>query len=185
MAWTSRPAVHAPPRHRGGRQLARQKPTAPLVPVGRKVAEPGGMGHAKRAHAKLRCVETTLTAENGRTLRLSNVVREGDGSVATFDATLSIPGGSVTTTVHEYGTWLPSFFRELADGWRGFDDVKTFASLEGELWIEARHDGLGTLYCTVHLRQPAPPEWELSAVLDFGAGAHLGEIAKELVQLLG
>lgn len=126
-----------------------------------------------------------MIAENGRTLRLSNVVRESDGSVATFDATLSVPGGSVTTTVFEFGTWLPRFFRELADSWRGFEDAKSFASLEGELLIEARHDGVGTIYCDVHLRQPAPPEWELSALLDFGAGAQVGAIAEELERLLG
>jgi hypothetical protein len=130
-------------------------------------------------------VEIALTAENGRTLRLSNVVREGDGSVAAFDATLSIPGGSVTTTVHEFGTWLPRFFREIAADWRGFDGVRSFASLEGELVIDARHDGLGTVYCSVSIRQPAPPEWELSAELDFGAGAHLAAMAEELEHLLG
>lgn len=126
-----------------------------------------------------------MTAENGRTLRLSNVVREGGGSVASFEATLSVPGGSVSTTVSEFGTWLHRFFREMADEWRGFEGVKSFASLEGELWIEARHDGVGTIYCQVRLRQPEPPEWELSAVLDFGAGAQVGAIASELERLLG
>lgn len=139
----------------------------------------------KLARAKLGLVETTLTAENGRMLRLSNVVREGDGSVVSFDATLSVPGGSVTTTVYEFGTWFHRFFRQMADDWRGFEDVKSYASLEGELWIEARHDGVGTIFCEVHLRQPTPPEWELSAALDFGAGAQVGAIASELERLMG
>ena len=130
-------------------------------------------------------MEITLTAENGRTLRLSNVVRGGDGLVEAYEATLTMPGGSVTTIVHEYGTSLPQFFRELADAWQGFDHVKTFASLEGELTVDARHDGLGTVYCEVCLGQPWPPEWRLSAVLDFGAGAHLENIAGEIDQLLG
>lgn len=91
---------------------------------------PGDRWHSKaESHAKLGLVETTLTAENGRTLRLSNVVREGGGSVASFEATLSVPGGSVTTRVSEFGTWLHRFFRELADEWRGFEGVKSFASL--------------------------------------------------------
>ncbi|MDP9441766.1 MAG: DUF6228 family protein [Actinomycetota bacterium] len=130
-------------------------------------------------------MEITLTAENGRTLCISNVVRGGDGVVETYDATLTIPGGSVTTTVHEFGTWLPRFFRELADAWRGFDDAKTFGSLEGELTIDARHDGRGTVYCHVCLRQPWPPEWKLCAVLDFGAGAHLDTLADEIEAVLG
>jgi hypothetical protein len=130
-------------------------------------------------------MDVTLTAENGRTLRLFDVVRENDGLVSTFAATLSVPGGSVTTTVHEFGTSLHRFFRELADDWSGFEDVKSFTSLEGELWIKARHDGVGTIYCEVHLRQPAPPEWELSAELDFGAGAQVAAIADQVERLLG
>jgi hypothetical protein len=129
-------------------------------------------------------VEVTLTAENGRTLRLGNVVRSGDGSID-YDATLTVPGGSVTTTVHEHGTWLPGFFRDLAGAWMGFDDPKSFGSLEGQLTIYARHDGLGTVFCEVTLRQPWPPEWSLSASLDFGAGAHLEVIAAEIGALLG
>jgi len=130
-------------------------------------------------------VEVIVTAENGRTLRLGNVVRSGNGMVDSYDATLTVPGGSVTTTVHEYGAWLPGFLRELSDAWKGFDGVKSFASLEGELTIDARHDGLGTVSCEVTLRQPWPPEWSLSVVLDFGAGAHLEAIADEIDALLG
>lgn len=130
-------------------------------------------------------VELTLTAENGRTLHLRGVRRSADGSVESYEATLAISGGSVTATVHEYGTWLPRFFRELADAWRGFDDVKSFASLEGELWIEARHDGRGTVVCQVTIRQPRPPTWSLSAELDFGAGANLDAVARDVEGLLG
>lgn len=125
-----------------------------------------------------------MIAENGRTLKLCNVVRSGDGSVD-YDATLTVPGGSVTKTVHEYGTGLPGFFRDLANAWQGFDDAKSFGSLDGELTIDARHDGLGTVFCEVTLRQPWPPELSLSAVLDFGAGAHLQAIADEIDVLLG
>ena len=130
-------------------------------------------------------VELTLTAENGRLLHIANVERGRDGRVDRYEATLSIPGGSITTSVTEYGTWLSRFFRELADDWRGFDDVKSFGSLEGELIIDARHDGLGTVYCEVFLRQPWPPEWTLSAVMDFGAGAQLATIADDMERLLG
>jgi hypothetical protein len=131
-----------------------------------------------------RGVEVTLTAENGRTLRLDSVERGGDGRIDSFQVTLTFPGGAATATVHEYGTVLPNFFRELADAWRGFDGVKSFASLEGELSIEAHHDGLGTVYCEVSLGQPWPPEWTLSLVLDFGAGAHLETIARDVEELL-
>lgn len=133
---------------------------------------------------KIASVDLTLTAENGRTLRLSNVVRGDDGRIESYEATLTIEGGSITTAVHEFGTWLPRFFREIADAWRGFDGVRSFTSLEGELTIDARHDGHGTVFCEVCLRQPWPPEWKLSAQLDFGAGAHLEGLASEIEQLL-
>lgn len=87
--------------------------------------------------------------------------------------------------MHECGTWLPGFFRHLANAWRGFDDAKSFGSLEGELTIDARHDGLGTVFCEVTIRQPWPPDWSLTATLDFGAGAHLQAIADEIDVLLG
>jgi len=51
--------------------------------------------------------------------------------------------------------------------------------------IDARHDGLGTVDCEVCLRQPCPPEWAFSAVLEFDAAAHLGTAAGELGRLLG
>ena len=54
-----------------------------------------------------------------------------------------------------------------------------------ELTIEARHDGVGTVYCDIQLRQHSLPEWMVSAVLDFGAGAHLTESAGEVEGLLG
>lgn len=129
--------------------------------------------------------EATLTAENGRTLQLQRLTSRDDEAVWEFEATLSIPGGSVTTIVYDHGTSLASFFRELADAWRGFSDIKSFGSLEGQFTIDARHDGLGTVHCDVRLRQPWPPEWEVSASLDFGAGAHLDELAKEIERFVG
>jgi hypothetical protein len=79
--------------------------------------------------------------------------------------------------VREPGPPLATYFRALADAWRGFDGIKRFASLEGQLTIEARHDGRGTVWCDIGLGQPWPPEWELSASLDLGAGAHLDGLA--------
>lgn len=131
-------------------------------------------------------MEVALTGENGRSLRLSNVVRAGDGSIEAYEATLTVPGVvSAATVVYEHLSHLASFFRDLADAWRGFDGVKSFASLEGHLTIEARHDGKGTVYCDVCLRQPWPPEWKSSAVLDFGGGAHLESLANDVSALFG
>ena len=129
--------------------------------------------------------EVTLTAENGRTLMLRRLTSPDDESIWTYEATLAIPGGAVATVIYDHGPWLAGYFREVADAWQGFDDTKSFSSLEGQLTMDARHDGLGTVYCAVRLGQPWPPEWHVSAVLDLGAGAHLEHLADEIEGFLG
>lgn len=126
-----------------------------------------------------------LTAGNGRTLSLERVSHRDDVSVWSYQATLAVSGGAMTTVVYEHGGWLATYFRELADAWSGFEGTKSFASLEGQLTIDASHDGLGTVWCVVHLRQPSPPEWDFSASFDFGAGAQLDHMANEVHMFVG
>jgi hypothetical protein len=71
-----------------------------------------------------------LNAGNGRRLILERVSRRDVDPVWSFRATLAAHEGTATTTVYEHGRRLAAFFRKLADGWRGFDGVKSFASLE-------------------------------------------------------
>jgi hypothetical protein len=98
--------------------------------------------------------------------------------------TLSLPEGDVTTEVWEMGTGLGPYFRDLANSWQGFEGSKDYSSLEGQFGLSCRHDGRGTVTCSVTLRQPAPPEWSVKAVLDFGAGAHLERLADEVESFL-
>jgi hypothetical protein len=124
--------------------------------------------------------QVELTAENGRVLTLRRISSPNEDSIWRYEATLRVDGGQMTTVVLDLGTGLRDLFTGLAEAWKGFDGTRSFGSLEGQLTIEARHDGLGTVRCDVHLRQPSPPEWDLSATLDFGAGAQLGQLAKDL-----
>jgi hypothetical protein len=71
----------------------------------------------------------------------------------------------------------PEYFREIAEAWQGFDGVREYASLEGQLQLACRHDGKGIVECRVALRHPAPEGWSFEAALEIGAGAHADRIA--------
>jgi hypothetical protein len=52
------------------------------------------------------------------------------------------------------GEGSPAFVQALAAGWEGWQEVRTWSSLERELVIDARHDGRGYVSLGVTLRQP-------------------------------
>ena len=116
-----------------------------------------------------------LDGENGRRLRLQSLERRGQD--LSYIATLELSEGHASVTVYEYGTGLPDFLRSVADAWQGFSDVKEYTSLEGDLVLSCRHDGLGTVECEVTVGRSSPPEWSMTAVLALGAGAHLDRLA--------
>ena len=70
--------------------------------------------------------------------------------------------------VWEYNSGLVAFVRSLANDWAGFPGERSYASIEGQLTLVCRHDGLGTVGCRVTIRQVWPPEWSMTADLDFG-----------------
>ena len=69
----------------------------------------------------------------------------GDGYVRT--AVVGIWAGGLqarTVVTFSDGPWNPArFFAELAADWRGWDGERRWRSLEGEMEIEASHDGRG------------------------------------------
>ena len=126
-----------------------------------------------------------LNAGNGRRLFLERVSGRDVDPVWSFRATLLVQEATVTTIVYEHGRRLVAYFRELADGWRGFDGVTSFVSLEGQLMIDASHDGLGTVWCDVRLREPARPTWDFGASLGVEAGTQLDKLAGEIDTFVG
>ena len=124
--------------------------------------------------------EIVLTGMEGHKVSLRSARPSDAEGMWQYVAALSVPGGEITTEVWDYKRGLGRFFRELADAWKGFKGVKEYASLEGELLIRCRHDGKGTVECEFTLRHPEPPAWRFEAGLQFGAGAHLDEIADEV-----
>jgi hypothetical protein len=98
---------------------------------------------------------------------------EIDGAVAR----LTRRGVEATVTVHELergGTMggVGKFFAGLASGWRGWEGDRSWASLESELELTARHDGRGTIELIVQLGQPlVEAGWFVRASLFLDAGS--------------
>lgn len=125
----------------------------------------------------------TIVAENGRTLRVSQVVA-GDDHGWTYSVDLELESAKGGVGVYDYGTpQLPVFFSALAADWRGFEEAREFVTLEGDFSIRATHDGKGTVTCLIRVRQPWPPTWDMEAEFDLGAGAHLERIGSDLTAL--
>lgn len=120
-----------------------------------------------------------LDGEDGRRLGLHSLRASGDGFVD-YVATLELPDGRASVRVYDYDSGLAAYVRSVAGAWQGFDDATDYTSLEGQLALSCRHDGLGTVECQVTLRQPWPPTWSLQAALIFGVGAHLDRIAASI-----
>ena len=122
-----------------------------------------------------------IVGQNGRRLILDTSTLDVRGEPNDrYNAILDIESGTVSTLVREYSSWLPRYFHDLSNSWRGWAGEKTFESLEGELLLSATHDGLGTVELWVTLRKPTPPSWSASASLDLGAGADLEAVAKSI-----
>lgn len=124
--------------------------------------------------------EVTLDSMNGRSLRLRRDLAPDSDGIWRFVATLSIPEGSLTTAVWDIGPGFAAFLREVAAEWRGFDGLKEYSTLEGQLLLSCRHDGKGAVYCSATLRRPESPDWSVQAAMEFGAGAHLERLADEV-----
>jgi hypothetical protein len=123
--------------------------------------------------------ELLLDGINGRRLVLSGLQR--DQSHCYYRAELTWAEGSVTTEVIDRSTGLAKFLSDLADAWQGFDGVREFATMEGDLTVACRYDGKGAVECVVSLVRPSwnPPSWTVSVDIDIGAGAHLERIARD------
>ena len=80
----------------------------------------------------------TITGQHGRRLTIDLPVDTSPiGSEWTYRVTLETPALSATTTVHDCGDGLITFFEALAESWRGWDGPKEFRSLESEFALSA------------------------------------------------
>ncbi|HEX9520221.1 MAG TPA: DUF6228 family protein [Streptosporangiaceae bacterium] len=115
---------------------------------------------------------------------------ESDPIVQTLTAELSSSGlRAIRTVVHSYRTGfadLADFFAQLEQDWRGWDDARSWRSLEGDLGIEARHE-FRHVQLRVTLRAYGPgwgnDGWKASANLTIDPGEQLSQIAADLSRL--
>lgn len=91
--------------------------------------------------------------------------------------------GRASTAVWDLGTDLADFLGGLARDWRGWDGERSYSSLEGELDITARHDGLGRIQLVVGIGGLSPPAWRFETEMMLGAGAHAETIANDVAAL--
>lgn len=73
---------------------------------------------------------------------------------------------------------LAAFAAQIAADWRGWDGTRTWESVEGDLRIEARHDGHVDL--RVVLRDGPTWTWTATALLRLEPGEQLSAIAADL-----
>ncbi|WP_446218834.1 DUF6228 family protein [Micromonospora sp. IBHARD004] len=119
----------------------------------------------------------------------------GDGYIWAVRSEISDEGMSAATSAMLAGRWAPEneslgwFFQSLADDWRGWEGVREWGSLEGELEIDARHDGRGHVAIGVRLRRArqayADDAWSARTVLVVEAGEEMTRLATDVRDLLG
>jgi hypothetical protein len=114
----------------------------------------------------------------------------GDGYIRSFTVELTDDGLSATTSAtnaaHDL-TELSAFLQTLADDWRGWGGTRTWQSMEGELRLDASHDGkrLVTLRITVGPRTTyGSAPWSASAVFHVEPGEQMQTIASQLAVML-
>jgi Family of unknown function (DUF6228) len=118
----------------------------------------------------------------------------GDGHLFTFATELHEAGMTAATiayvdgTAADLGMTLSGFTERLAADWRGWAGVRTWESLEGELVLDARHDGRGHVSLGVTLRGPDLDRdgtaWSARAVFVLEAGEEMTRLAADLTHHL-
>lgn len=138
------------------------------------------------AHEIVVGVEIVEVGTSSHCLRLS---RE-PGSQDYLSAELCLPGLSARTDVYEFNGFggLADFFSGMVADWRGWQGVRECESLEGDMRIEATHDG-GHIQLRVTLRRDTPSGWHgerwvTTADLVLELGEQLRGIADELRDLV-
>lgn len=96
-------------------------------------------------------------------------------------------GLDATATVYAHNAvgfdGLADFFSDLGNDWRGWQGVRAWRSLEGELTLAATHDG--HVQVDVRLRDSVYVNWTVETTLTLDAGEQLAGAANDLRALLG
>jgi hypothetical protein len=126
--------------------------------------------------------EVRLGYRTGAMLTLSDPKRGDDGELWSIVATLELEGLRATKEVSvHYATGMDeliAYLDDLAQHWQGWDSVKDYQSLEGDLTLKARHDGTGHVVLDVELNRNHPPnEWSVRGQVVTDPGAQMADAA--------
>jgi len=77
---------------------------------------------------------------------------------------------------------LIAFVRSLADDWRGWSGARTWRSLDGDMLIDAHHDGRGhvSLGASLCHRPMFSDAWSARVVVGLEAGEQLSRLVTDL-----
>ena len=130
-------------------------------------------------------IEVDITSIEGHRLHLEGGQRStGTGEPWSLLAVLENSHGRASSPVWDVGNELIGLFNGIARDWRGWDGTRSYSSLEGELDIAARHDGIGQIRLVVSLGSLSPPSWRLETEMTLGAGAHAETVAASVAGLI-
>jgi hypothetical protein len=79
-------------------------------------------------------------------------------------------------------TDLVLFLQGLADGWRGWTGERRWRSLDGQMEIDARHDGIGRVTLGATLRQDTlgADGWSARVPVDLEPGEQMGRLVADV-----
>lgn len=132
-------------------------------------------------------MEPVVIGNAGRTLTFSEP--HFDGVLPTDYLSVTLSGPDLSASRQVYAGWeggfthLATFFADLADQWRGWQGERVFESVEGDLRIQASHDGHVNL--RVLLWESTSPEgWKVQAEVRLDAGEALSSAATDMALLV-
>ena len=123
----------------------------------------------------------------GRTLTFSDP--EGHGTRPADYLSVTVRGPDMSASRQVYAGWdggftpLAAFFADLADQWRGWEGERVFESIEGDLRIEATHDGHVRLRVLLW-ESTVPHGWRVESAIRLDAGEALSRAATDVALLV-
>lgn len=123
--------------------------------------------------------DVTLRSQTGAQLRLSDPQRPCNDAIVDYLVDFRAPGAQLQAAVTSYeGDGLPAFLEQLAHGYRGWEGIRSWRSLQGDLQVDATWNAGGHVDLTVSLRPGEhEPGWELISVFSVEAGAEMERLA--------
>ncbi|MXG91557.1 DUF6228 family protein [Nocardioides flavescens] len=132
-------------------------------------------------------MDPVVIGSEGTTMVFADPQSLGADSADLLSVTLTGPDLHASRQV--YAGWvdgfahLATFFTGLADQWRGWTGVLVFESVEGDLRIEATHDGHVNLRVTLS-ESTVLDGWTVRATVRLDAGEALSDAGRDVALLV-